>query len=190
MRTLRQVGDLTMYRSFLIMLAARSGQLLNLNDLSRDLGVALNTIKSWLSILEATYQVIILRPWFSNTGKRLVKTPKVYFTDTGTLCHLTGLKEVDHAWKGPMSGALFETALVVEVYKSLIHRARDPRLSFWRTSDGREVDLVVDDAMKLVPLEIKSTATPRPAHARFVVHSGERRLPLGGGVMGVPFGDV
>ena len=83
-------GTSPQYQSFLRVLAARSAQLLNLTDVARDLGVAVNTIKAWLSVLEATYQVIILRPYFSNVGKRLVKTPKVYFTDVGTLCHLGG----------------------------------------------------------------------------------------------------
>ena len=89
-RGLRQIGDLTQFQAFLRALAARSAQLVNFSDIARDLGVALNTVKSWVSLLEATYQVIVLRPYHVNIGKRLVKTPKVYFFDTGTLCHLTG----------------------------------------------------------------------------------------------------
>jgi hypothetical protein len=89
-RVLRQVGDLTLFQVFLRGLAARSGQLLNLTDLARDLGVAVNTGKAWLSVLEATHQVRIVRPYFANVGKRLVRTPKVYFTDTGILCFLAG----------------------------------------------------------------------------------------------------
>ena len=85
---LRQIGDLSQFQSFLRALAARSGQLLNLADLARDLGVALNTVKAWLWVLEASYQVVVLRPYFANVGKRLVKTQKVYFTDVGTLCYL------------------------------------------------------------------------------------------------------
>ena len=91
-RSLRQVGDLISFQSFLRALAARTGQLLNLTDIARDLGVAVNTAKAWLSVLEATFQVIVLRPYHANVGKRLVKTPKVYFTDTGMLCYLAGLK--------------------------------------------------------------------------------------------------
>jgi len=86
-RSLRQVGDLSQFQSFLRALAARSAQLLNLTELARDIGVAVNSIKAWLSVLEATYQVVVLRPHFANIGKRLVKTPKVYFTDVGTLCY-------------------------------------------------------------------------------------------------------
>jgi predicted AAA+ superfamily ATPase len=110
-RSLRQVGDLTSFQSFLQALAARNGQLLSLADLSRDLGVAVNAAKAWLSILEATFQVIVLRPNHANIGKRLVKTPKVYFTDTGMLCCLAGLKDADHAAASPLGGPIFETAV-------------------------------------------------------------------------------
>ena len=162
-RTLRNVGDLSQFQSFLRLLAARSAQLLSLTDLARDLGTAVNTIKAWLSVLEATYQVIVLRPYFANVGKRLVKTPKVYFTDVGTLCYLTGLKDPEHAASGPMGGPIMETAVLAEIVKSLTHRGMDPRVYFWRTSAGAEVDIVVEADGKLVPIEVKLSATPRPA---------------------------
>jgi hypothetical protein len=203
-RSLRQVGDLTSFQSFLRTLAVRSGQLLNLADLSRDLGVAINTAKAWLSVLEATFQVIVLRPYFANVGKRLVKTPKVYFTDTGTLCYLAGLSDPRHAASGPMGGAIFETAVLAEIVKTLVHRGEDPRVYFWRTSTGVEVDIVVDAGGKLIPIEVKLSATPRPAMAGailkfradlgkkagagYVVHPGDVRLPLAAGVTALPFG--
>ena len=134
-RSIRQIGDLTQYQSFLRVLAARSAQLVNLSDVARDLGVAVNTIKAWLSVLEATYQVIVLRPYFANVGKRLVKTPKVYFTDVGTLCYLAGLKDPDHAISGPMGGAIMETAVLSEIVRTLTHRGIDPQVYFWRTMD-------------------------------------------------------
>ncbi len=205
-RTLRQVGDLTMFQSFLRALAARSGQLLNLSDLARDLGVAVNTIKAWLSVLEATYQVIILRPYFANIGKRLVKSPKVYFTDTGTLCALVGLKSIEHASAGPMGGIIFETAVVGEFMKTLLHRGEEPQVYFWRTASGVEVDIVVETGARLIPIEIKLTATPtsalaagvmafqrdlgRKAQPGFVVHPGSVRLPLAPGVMAWPFAEL
>ena len=164
-RTLRQVGDLTQYQSFLRVLAARSAQLVNLTDVSRDLGVAVNTIKAWLSVLEATYQVIVLRPYFANVGKRLVKTPKVYFTDVGTLCYLAGLKDPAHAASGPMGGAIMETAVLSEIFKTLTHRGIDPQIYFWRTLAGMEVDFVVEATTGLVAIEVKLSATPRPAMA-------------------------
>jgi predicted AAA+ superfamily ATPase len=205
-RSLRQIGDLGQFQLFLRALAARSAQLLNLTALSRDLGVAVNTVKQWLSLLEATYQVFVLRPYHANIGKRLVKTPKVFFSDTGMLCHLVGLKDVGHAMNGPMAGAIAETAVVTEVMRALWHRGTEPRVHFWRTSTGVEVDLVVETGEGLVPVEVKATATPRPGMAAglrafradlgeraargFLVHCGEVKLPLGDGVLAWPFGEL
>ncbi|MBI3042900.1 MAG: ATP-binding protein [Betaproteobacteria bacterium] len=203
-RALRQVGDLGQFQVFLRALAARSAQLLNLADLGRDLGLALNTVKAWLSVLEATHQVIILRPYFANVGKRLVKTPKVYFTDTGVLCYLTGLKDPQHAASGPLAGAIAETAVVTEVAKAYWHRGQEPRLWFWRTSTGEEVDLLVETASGIVAVEAKATATPAPPMAQgivraralvrgirspgYVVHLGDSGLPLGPGAVALPLG--
>ncbi len=205
-RNVRQVGDLSQFQSFLRALAARSAQLLSLSDLARDLGVAVNTVKAWLSVLEATYQVIVLRPYFANIGKRLVKTPKVYFTDVGTLCYLTGLKDPEHAASGPMGGQIMETAVLSEIYKTITHRGIDPQVYFWRTVSGTEVDIVVGTEGKLVPIEVKLSATPRPAMAAsinafresfdgkaaagYVVHSGDIRLPLGQDVTALPFSEL
>jgi len=205
-RTLRQVGDLSQFQSFLRALAARTAQLLNLTDLARDLGVAVNTVKAWLSVLEATHQIIILRPYLANVGKRLVKTPKVYFTDVGTLCYLTGLKDPEHAASGPMAGPIMETAVLSEIVKTLTHRGLEPQVYFWRTSAGTEVDIVVETAGKLVPIEVKLSATPRPAFAAsiktfqedfgsrampgYVVHPGDVRLPLGPQVTALPFAEL
>ncbi|RLB25821.1 MAG: GTP-binding protein [Deltaproteobacteria bacterium] len=202
-RTLRQIGDLSQFQNFLRVLAARSGQLLNLTDVARDLGIAVNTAKAWLSVLEATYQVIVLRPYFANVGKRLVKTPKIYFTDVGILCYLAGLKDPDHAASGPMGGAILETAVLSEIVKSLTHRGIDPQIYFWRTMAGTEVDFVVVTERGLVPIEVKLSATPRPAMASaiktfqkdlgdkalpgYVVHPGDMTLPLGQGVTAIPF---
>jgi hypothetical protein len=206
-RSLRQIGDLTQFQIFCRALAARAAQLLNLSDLSGELGVALNTAKAWLAVLEATHQIVVLRPYFANLSKRLVKTPKVYFTDVGMLCHLVGLKDPEHAAAGPLAGAIFENAVVGEVYKSLLHRGEEPRLYFWRTATGTEVDLLIETPDALVPVEVKSTATPRPEHASsihqmrrdlrrravhsgYVVHTGDITLPLGDGVRAIPFASL
>ena len=205
-RTLRQVGDLTQFQSFLRALAARSAQLLNITDLARDLGVAVNTAKAWLSVLEATYQVTVLRPYYANVGKRLVKTPKVYFTDVGTLCYFAGLKDPAHAASGPMGGAIMETAVLSEIVKTLTHRGIDPQVYFWRTVAGTEVDIVVEAGAKLVPIEVKLSATPRSAMASalktfqrdfgdkvlegYVVHPGNITLPLGSGITALPFSEL
>jgi predicted AAA+ superfamily ATPase len=154
-------------------------------------------------VLEATFQVTVLRPYFLNVGKRLVKSPKVYFSDTGTLCYLAGLKDPEHAAQGPLGGTIFETAVLSELVRTLVHRGEDPRIYFWRTASGVEVDLVIESGGKLVPLEVKLSATPRPAMADsirrfrqdvgerampgYVVHLGEVMLPLAPGVTAIPF---
>lgn len=202
-RMLRQVGDLTLFQNFLRALASRSGQLLNLTDMARDIGISVNTSKAWLSILEATYQVFVLRPYFANIGKQLVKTPKVYFTDVGTLSYLSGLKDPEHASLGPMGGAIFETAVFSEIIKVLIHRGENPQVYFWRTTAGSEVDIVIESGGKLIPIEIKLSATPRSGMAAgirtfqkdfgeratigFVIHPGDVCLPLSPKVKAFPF---
>ena len=205
-RSLRQVGDLTTFQNFVRAIAVRSGGLLSLSGVSRDIGVAVNTAKAWLSVLEATYQVIILRPYFANVGKRLVKTPKLYFTDVGILCHLAGLKDPQHAASGPMRGAIFETAVLMEIIKTYLHRGKEPRVYFWRTAAGAEVDILVEVNGYLVPIEVKLSATPRPAMAKgitilqadlgkkvapgYIVHPGDVRLPLGQGAIALPFAEL
>ena len=202
-RSLRQVGDLVDFQRFLRSIAARSAQLLDLSGVARDLGVAVNTVKAWLSVLEATYQVFLLRPYYANIGKRLVKTPKVYMADVGLMCYLTGIRTARQAHDGPLAGAIFETAVVAEVVRALTHRGQEPRLHFWRTSAGSEVDLLVEEADRLIPIEAKSSATPRVQMAEslaafrrdlgaraaggLVIHAGSLTLPLGPDAVAVPF---
>lgn len=180
-RMLRQVGDLISFQAFLRALAARSGQLLHLSDIARDLGVAVNTVKAWLSVLEATYQVVVLRPYFANVGKRLVKSPKVYFTDTGLLCHLVGLRDPEHAARGPLGGAILETAVLSELIRTFVHRGQEPQVYFWRTAAGVEVDFVIESGGKVIPIEVKPSRTPplytavQPAGKR----TGQVRTRLG-----------
>lgn len=180
--------------------------MLNMTSLGRDLGVAVNTIKAWLSILEATYQVTMLRPYHANIGKRFVKTPKVFFSDVGTLCHLVGLKDPTHAAAGPMGGAIFETAVLSETVRTLTHRGIQPQIYFWRTVGGSEIDFIVNTDHSLVPIEVKPSATPCPAIAStirifqrdlgetvlpgYVVHPGDIRLSLGQHVTAIPFADL
>lgn len=205
-RTLRQIGDLTQFQNFLRALAARNAQLLNLTELARDLGIAVNTVKAWLSVLETTYQIIILRPYFANVGKRLVKTPKVYFTDLGMLCYLTGLKTPEHAAAGPMGGAIMETAVLTEIFKAYVHRGLEPQIYFWRTSAGKEVDIVVEADRELIPVEVKLSATPKRSMAEgiesfrkeigrraakgYVVHPGSVCLPIGPHATAIPISDL
>lgn len=205
-RNLRNISDLTLFQTFLRALAARSAQILNLSDLARDVGVSVNTAKDWISILEASFQVFILRPYYANIGKRLVKSPKVYFTDTGLLCYLVGLRDIEHAASGPMGGAIFENLIVAELFKIYIHRGEEPALYYWRTAAGSEVDLVVETQDQLIPIEIKQSETPRPEMAKeivnfqkdfkekagqgYVIHPGHMTLPLGKGVLTLPLGNL
>lgn len=202
-RSLRQVGDLTSFQAFLRALAARNGQLLNLTEVARDLGAAVNTVKAWLSVLEATFQVMLIRPYFANIGKRLVKTPKIFLTDTGLVCYLTGLRDPRHAAAGPLAGPIFETAVLLEIVKTSWNRGEEPRVWFWKTSTGSEVDFIVESNGRLIPLEVKLSATPRPSMADgilafrrdvgaraaegYVIHPGDTRLPLAPRVSALPF---
>ena len=205
-RGLRAVGDLNLFQAFLRALAARSGQLLNVADLARGLGTAPNTVRAWISVLEATCQVRVVRPWPEHLGRRMVKTPKVYFTDTGLLCRLVGLRDPHHAAGGPLGAALFETAVLAELVRTLTHRGQEPSIWFWRTSNGREVDFLVEWDGRLVPIEVRLSATPRPAMGDairrlrtdlgerclpgYVVHLGAQRLPLGEGVTALPLSEL
>jgi predicted AAA+ superfamily ATPase len=157
-------------------------------------------------VLEDTGQIFLLRPYSCNVGKRLVKTPKVYFSDVGTLCYLAGLKEAEHAMSGPMGGAIFETAVVGEIMRRLSGRGEKPRLHYWRTSTGVEVDLIVETAGRRIPIEIRTSATPDAEMARnivslrqelygqlekgFVVHPGDEMGSLAPDAVALPFAEL
>ena len=166
LRNLRAIGDLTLFQTFLRALATRSAQILNMSALSRDVGIAVNTVRDWISILEASFQIFLLRPYYANIGKRLVKSPKVYFMDTGLLCYLVGLRDAEHAEAGPMGGAIFENLVVAEILKLFHQRGEEPALYYWRTAAGTEVDLIIETQGKLFPVEIKKSGTPRPDMAK------------------------
>ena len=204
-RALRQIGDLSLFQNFLRALAARHGQLLNITDISRDIGVAVNTAKAWLSVLEASYQIVLLRPYFVNAGKRLVKSPKVYFTDSGLLCHLVGLRDADHAALSPMAGAIFEGVVVMEIIKRIVHQGLEPTVYFWRTSYGAEVDIVVEMNGRLYPVEVKLSSTPNKAMTAglklflssfsnasngYVVYPGKVSMPLASNIVAQPFANL
>lgn len=168
-RQLRQIGDLGDFQRFLQILAAFNGQALNLSSLSRDLGVAVNTIKAWLSVLEASGQIILIKPFYLNKGKRLIKSPKIYFLDTGLLCYLSGVTNVEQIFKGPMSGQMFETVVVGEIVRSAYNKGRLPRIFWWRTSYGEEVDFVVEDKGKILPIEVKMSSVSNRRMAKGLI---------------------
>lgn len=158
-RTLSQVEDLTTFEKFVRLCAGRSGQLLNLSSLAMDTGISHNTAKSWISLLKTSFIVYVLEPFHKNFNKRLVKSPKMYFVDTGLACKLLDIETEGQLMTHPLYGALFETMVVGEYFKYCYNRAISTNAYFWRDKSGREVDLVIEKADKILPIEIKSGAT-------------------------------
>ena len=153
------VRDLITFQRFLRFCAARTSQLLNLSSLATDCGISQSTATAWLSILEASYIVFRLAPHFANFGKRLVKTSKLYFHDTGVASFLLGIQPPEQLATHPARAALFETMVVAEYQRVRWNRGEIANLYFWRDSSGIEVDLLLDEAGLLRPVEIKSGQT-------------------------------
>ncbi|MCL2293823.1 MAG: ATP-binding protein [Spirochaetes bacterium] len=162
-RDVREIINISSEHSFLKFLkviAARTGQILNYNSISRDIEVSVNTVKSWVSVLETSGLIYLVPPYFRNLSKRAVKTPKLYFLDTGLCCYLTGISTGNIAMNHQMSGALFETYVVSEILKSYWHNGERPFIYFYRETLGKEIDLILDKKGKVYPVEIKQTASP------------------------------
>lgn len=161
-RDVRQVAKIknaSAFNRFLTLLAGRVGQLVNLNTLSGEVGVSHTTLAEWLDILEASFIVFRLQPYYTNIGKRLVKTPKLYFTETGLAAYLLGLKTEAQVSRDPLRGNLFENLIVSDVLKGCLNRDIEGELFFFRSNDGIEVDLLRVTAEGIQPIEVKSTAT-------------------------------
>jgi predicted AAA+ superfamily ATPase len=158
-RQLINVRDLGQFQKFLRLCAGRSGQLLNLSALGDEAGVSHNTARDWISVLEASFIVFRLPPFYRNYNKRLVKTPKLYFYDVGLVSWLLGIERSGQVGTHPLRGALFETWVVGEFMKKRLNSGRPANLSFWRDRAGHEIDLLVPDDAKVRPIEIKSGAT-------------------------------
>jgi len=161
-RQLINVRNLSAFQRFIRMCAARTGQLLNLSSLASDCGITHNTAAAWISVLEASYIIFLLRPHFTNFNKRLVKTPKLYFFDAGLAAWLLGIRELGQLVYHAQRGALFENLVVTEFLKGRFNRGQQADLYFWRDSKGLEVDLLLDNGISLMPIEIKSGQTLAP----------------------------
>ena len=169
-RDLLNITDEITFHKFLGAVAARTGQLLNYTKLGRDVGIDNKTAKAWLSVLEASGLVYLLRPYHDNLTKRVVKTPKLYFLDTGLCCYLTKWTEFKALEAGAMSGAILETFLVSEILKSYWHNGKTANIYFYRDLDQKEVDLIIESGDTLYPVEFKKTGTPsRTASKNFHV---------------------
>jgi len=206
-RAVTSIRDLATFRRFLALLASRCGQLLNKTDIAAPLGVSVPTITSWLSVLEITSQIALVPPFYENFGKRLVKSPKLYFLDSGLACHLLGIESEQDLNKSPFLGPIFEGFVAAEILKRQVNTGHSKSLYYFRDHQGLEVDFLLDlSGRRLALIEAKATRTPVPRAAesllrltraikdydvrRFVVHrpsGGSRRLTaLRPGVKALP----
>ena len=169
-RTLLGVRDLDSFQRFIRLCAARIGSVFNASELSNELGVSVNTVNSWLSVLQASYLVFLLPPFFTNTRKRLTKSPKIYFTDCGLAAYLLDIDSPEMMDRDKMRGHLFENMVIIEAYKSALNKGKAPQLYFYRDSNGNEVDLLVKHGSGYNCFEIKSGATFHPSFAKGLAH--------------------
>lgn len=158
-RLIKNIGDLNTFRRFLILCAARTGQLLNLSSLAEDCGINHVTAKTWLSILEASFIIFLLSPHYVNYNKRVVKMPKIYFYDTGLLCSLLGISDAEQLSSHYLKGGIFESFIISEFVKYRYNQGLEPNFYFWRNKTGKEIDLLIELPNKLIPIEIKSGHT-------------------------------
>lgn len=159
LRQLITVKDLSLFERFLKLCAGRVGQIMNIQSLGNDTGVSHSTARSWLTLLEASYIVFLLRPWYTNISKRLIKSPKLYFYDVGLASYLLGLENERQVSRDPLRGNLFENMVVMEALKYRYNRGRRSNLFFYRESNGNEIDLLAENGRNLRAVEIKSGAT-------------------------------
>ena len=157
MRNILNVTNLYTFIQFMTSLASRTGQVLNMNDIAKDVGINIGTVKKWLSVLETSNLIYFLQPFSLNVNKRIIKSPKVYFTDTGIVCYLCKWLTVDTLKNGAMAGQLFETYIVSEILKSYYNAGKKPNMFYFRNTDAQEVDLLFYENGKIYPIEIKAT---------------------------------
>jgi predicted AAA+ superfamily ATPase len=161
-----KVRDLNQFRDFLRLLAGRVGQLINFASLGNDLGASANTMRHWLSALEASWVVFQLPPWYENFGKRVIKSPKIYFTDTGLACTLLGIETAQQLSRDPLAGSLAENFAIADYLKTRWNKGREAHIHFFRDRHGSEVDLLISRGNQLMPVEIKSASTFTASHLK------------------------
>lgn len=177
-RQLIRLKDVALFEKFIKLLAGRVGQIINLTSLGNDVGADTKTIQQWLSILEASFVIFKLAPYFENFGKRVIKSSKVYFTDTGLLVYLLGIEEPHQVTRDPLVGSIFENLVVLEALKARYNGGRSPDLYFFRDSHGNEVDLLFRSGSELTGVEIKSSATFRMDFKQSLSRFSSRITPL------------
>jgi predicted AAA+ superfamily ATPase len=158
-RLVKNISDLTTFQRFLFLCAGRIGQQINSTNLANETGVDHKTVQSWLGVLQASYIVHTLPPYYKNFNKRLIKSSKLYFYDTGLACYLLGIKNSNELTNHGYRGALFENFIVIELLKNRYNKGLRSNLYYWRDSSGNEVDILIDNGSTQIPVEIKSAAT-------------------------------
>jgi predicted AAA+ superfamily ATPase len=205
-RQIQNIKDISVFEIFLQILAGRAGNILNITDVAQNCGVSPATCKTWLSILENSRIIYLLRPWFKNAAKRLIKSPKIYFTDTGLLTYLLKYPDTKTLQASPAMGAIFENMIVMEFFKNKLNKRLNSDLYFYRDSNGVEVDLVVNNGLSVSLYEIKATKTLRPEMtkslkqvdsesvfgknvnvSKYLLSFHENKLPLEGEVIALPW---
>lgn len=162
-RLMINIKDLSLFQRFIKLCAARIGQVFNANSLSNELGISTHTIENWLSILEASFIVFRLQPYFENFGKRLIKSPKLYFTDVGLASYCLDIKQQSQLQRDPLRGNLFENLIISEYIKTQTNQGLEPSIYYYRDSNQNEVDLIIKQAHELIPVEIKASKTFHPS---------------------------
>lgn len=157
--SLSRIHDINQFALFVRLLAGRIGQLVNLEAIGGEIGISASTVREWISLLEASHIVFRLHPFHENFGKRLIKNPKIYFTDTGLACYLLGIENHEQLERDPLRRSLFENLILLELVKTRCNKGLDPNLYFYRDSQGKEVDVIFQKGRELIPIEIKSSRT-------------------------------
>lgn len=161
-RQIKNVGDLALFQKFVVLCAGRIGQVLNLTSLSNDTGLSVPTIKQWLSVLEASYIIFFLQPYAGNVGKRLIKSPKLYFYDTGIACSLLSITSDDQLFNHYLRGNLFESYIIADLIKQKYNQGMHPTIYYWRDQSDYEIDCIIQEGQELIPIEIKAMQTFNP----------------------------
>lgn len=200
-----KLADVSLFTKFIRLLAGRVGQLVNFSTLASDVGVAVNTIKAWTSVLEASYIILLLKPHHQNFAKRLVQQPKIYFYDTGLLCYLLGIENPKQVDTHFARGQIFENLVILELLKNKLNNGQQSNLYFWRDKNGKEIDCIIETAGKLSPVEIKSSQTKslhffdtvtyyrslakQKSIESYVVYGGKEKLKTKNGLL-IPWSDM
>lgn len=172
LRQLININNLSQFHTFLRLCAARIGSIFNASELAGEVGVASNTINAWVSVLEASYIIVRLQPWSENSRKRLTKSPKLYFCDTGLACHLLDIESPEQLSRDKMRGHLFENLIVMEALKQRYNKGKESNIFFFRDAKGNEIDLLIREAGELKAIEIKSSQTYAPSFEDVLKKSG------------------